>query len=150
MKAKRQYLLGSVGSYAVLIPSEGISGVWVSGDAPRVDWTDALAIDLRSLFSLTGGRQSAQVALRSEGSFARVVVLDAIAELHMLADREFSPLPSAFGYALGMFDGLCTTPLGGMYALRMRREPNFTPMLSGGIVAPLTSDCMASIETSLP
>jgi hypothetical protein len=52
MSAQRQFLHGSVGRYGVLIPAEAISGVWVTGDPPRVEWTNALAIDLRSLFNL--------------------------------------------------------------------------------------------------
>jgi hypothetical protein len=129
MSAERQYLLGRVGPYGVFIPAESISAVWVSGEAPRVEWTGALAIDLRSLFSLKGSQQSAQVALRGEGAFARVIVLDAISELRAVKDKAFIPLPNAFRYARGMFDALCTTPVAGIHALRLHREPNFIPML---------------------
>jgi len=128
MSAEQQYVLGRVGHYGVLIPADTISGVWVSGELPRVEWTAALAIDLRALFHLDRNRPSALVALRREGAFARVIVLDAISELHAIRDKEFGALPNAFRYARGMFDALCAIPVDGIHALRMRREPNFTPM----------------------
>jgi hypothetical protein len=58
-----------------------------------------------------------------------VIVLDSISELHSIGDQAFSPLPRAFHYARGMFDALCATEVGGSYPLRLRREPNFTPMV---------------------
>jgi len=124
----RHYLLGQVGPYGVLVPADLVSGVWMTGEEPRVDWTAALAIDLRSLLGLMAGSPSAQVALQREGTFASVIVLDAISDLRTIADNAFKPLPRAFRYARDLFDGLSTTP--GHHALRLRRDPSFFPLVA--------------------
>jgi hypothetical protein len=126
--SEQAYLFCRVGPYGLLFPAAQVAHVWAADDDGRTDGgrTDdgGAATDLRRLFGLDATRAGPRVSLNAHGGTIGIVV-DHVASLHVLADADFQPLPSALQYARTVFDAVCAQPVEGVFGLRLRRNPQF-------------------------
>jgi hypothetical protein len=123
------YLFGRVGPFGLLIPAARVAHVWAAGawaaDGRAAD--GSTVTDLRRLFGLDATQAGPRVSLTADGG-AGILVVDHVASLHMLADEDFQPLPSAHQYARTVFDAVCGRSVEGVFGLRLRRDPHFMPI----------------------
>jgi hypothetical protein len=117
--SEQAYLFCRVG-----FPAAQVAHVWAAGDDGRTDNSGAVT-DLRRLFSLDATQAGPRVSLNAHGGTTGIVVVDHVASLHVFADADFQPLPSALQYARTVFDAVCAEPVEGVFGLRLRRNPQF-------------------------
>lgn len=120
------YLFGRVGPFGLLFPAARVAHVWAADDGHAAE--GSTVTDLRRLFGLDATLAGPRVSLTADGDTAGIVVVDHVASLHVLADADFQPLPPALQYAHTVFDAVCAQSIEGVFGLRLRRDPQFTPI----------------------
>jgi hypothetical protein len=118
------YLFGRVGPFGLLFPAAWVAHVWAADDAGR-SADGSTVTDLRRLFGLDAAQAGPRVSLTADGGTAGILVVDHVASLHVLADADFQPLPSALQHARTVFDAVCARSVDGLFGLRLRRDPHF-------------------------
>jgi hypothetical protein len=118
------YLFGRVGPFGLLFPAAQVAHVWAAEDDGSSAAGGAVT-DLRRLFGLDARRKGLRVSLNAFGGATGIVVVDHVASLHVIADAQFQPLPSALQYGRTLFDAVCAQSIEGVFGLRLRRDPHF-------------------------
>jgi hypothetical protein len=125
-RAAGRYLLARVGAFALLIPARQLTRV-EAADGPA-DVAAPAAVDLRTLLALPAAAGGARIHLRTGAGEPLILGVDGTGSLHALPDADFCPLPPALGYARGLFDAVCRSPVEGLHALRLRPDPLLVPL----------------------